>query len=114
MFKKKGLYTGPRVWIPYNHDGPDGKLLKGGWHYSVRQTRRWGEIPDQPLHLNDSATSEADWFYEYAQKGHESWVQKHGTGNIVVLQALNGDHPPEAQSDHPAHAEYKKSLGDES
>jgi len=74
----------------------------------MRVSRRFGQIPDRPLHLNDKDPN--NMFYEYAEKHHESWVTKHGPGNKVTLQALNGDHPPDAQSDHPGHAAYKKSL----
>ena len=106
LTKRRGVYDGPRCFIPFDHAGPDGKMLKGGWHYSTRMHRRFGEIPDRPLHLNDE--DPGNLFYEYAGKHHLSWVEKHGVGNVVPLRALNGDHPPEAHSDHPGHAEFRK------
>lgn len=106
--RHKGLYEGPLCYVPFDHLGPDGKSLLGGWHYSTKVHRSWGEIPDRRLHLNDEG------LYEYAEKSHVSWLEKHGPGNVTQLQALNGDHPPEAFSDHPSHAEFRKSLGEAS
>lgn len=110
----KGPYVGPLCYVPFDHLGPDGKALVGGWHYSTKVHKRlrpftsWGEIPDRRLHLNDEG------LYEYAEKGHRSHLEKHGPGNVTQLRALNGDHPPEAFSDHPLHAEFRKSLGEAS
>lgn len=72
--------------------------LKRGWHYSTKiiSVPRLvqddagivtiemvdEEVPDQPLHLNDDAADEKDWFYELADDTHTSWVEKHGHGNL--------------------------------
>jgi hypothetical protein len=83
LYKRSGVYTGPRCWVPYNMRGQDGKELIGGWHYSTRQWKGL-EVADRRLHLNDA--DPANPFYEYAGKGHESWVTKHGTGRLVKLE----------------------------
>lgn len=82
MFKKQGRYTGPVCYVPFDHKGPDGKDLRGGWHYSTRVHSKLGEIPDAPLHLN---TDGGEPFYEHAEKHHQSWLEKHGPGNVVQI-----------------------------
>jgi len=78
-------YTGPLCWVPFDQDGPDGKHLEGGWHYSTRMWRGI-EIPDRKLHRNDSAADEGEHFYEFAEKDHLSWVEKHGEGNLKMIE----------------------------
>lgn len=92
--RKPGRYEGPICFVPFDHDGPDRtwplgqkRKLKGGWHYSTRVHRKYGEIPHKPLHLNDEDAYTPP-FYEYADKTHKSWVEKHGLGQIVPVHGV--------------------------
>ncbi len=76
--RPKGPYEGPVCFVTFDHAG-----LEAGWHYSTKLTKA-GEVPDRKLHLNDSDPK--DQFYEYAEKHHISWVQKHGVGRAVELK----------------------------
>ena len=83
-------YDGPRCFVIHdeyvpNEDGTYTKTLEAGWHYSTRVDENGNEVVDQKLHLNDSDPDEANWFYEFAEDGHQSWHEKHGLGNPVVL-----------------------------
>lgn len=66
----------------------------------LHETEVEHEFPEHRLHLNDLAepgeagafqTASNSWhhadpervFYEYAQAGHRSWLEKHGMGNVV-------------------------------
>lgn len=92
-----------------NGDGTFTRILEGGWHYSTRINEHGHEVPHLKLHLCDVGL-EKDWFYEYAEDHHRSWVEKHGVGQPVALGPLppGVEHPPEAHSDHPSHAQYRR------
>ena len=82
IFRKRGRYDGPVLFIPFDHDGPDGRHLKGGWHYSTKVHRKYGEIAVHPLHLEDK---DDEPYYEYAEKNHKSWVEKYGHGTTFRI-----------------------------
>lgn len=90
-------YTGPvcyidRDWVEVRRSRwPWGKprvvrTLIGGWHYGTTVTKRHGEMPDPRLRLHLNDTDPGDPFYELARDGHQSWLEKHGPGNIVHLE----------------------------
>jgi hypothetical protein len=113
-----GRYDGPRCWVCRDEyaEQPDGsyqKVLEGGWHYSTRIDDNGNEVPDRKLHLNDDQQREEDWFYEYAQPHHLSWVEKHGVGQPVILPPLPDDktHPAQAYDSHPDHNEWHRGHG---
>lgn len=62
-----GKYDGPVCFVGHDHQGPDGKELEAGWHYSVAE----GEIPDKKLVLED------DGSYRFAKKGDMSHNSRH-------------------------------------
>lgn len=95
---------------------PDGyHILKyqAGWHYSTRIDENGHEVPDRRLHLNDAAPDERDWFYEYAEDHHQSWLDKHGLGNRVSVQPLpyGAQHTPQAYDTHELHQEWHRAQG---
>lgn len=133
-----GPYTGARCWVAQDEyaQNPDGsyiKILEAGWHYSTRfvtvkhrievqavegeapEVREWveqQEVPDRKLHLNDTERDEENWFYEFADDTHRSWLEKHGPGRAIPLQPLayGTEHPPEAHDGHPRHEEWLKEV----
>lgn len=107
----------PRCYVPRDEfrqlpDGSWEQAWEGGWHYSTRVDENGNEIPDRKLHLNDSAQFESDWYYELAEEHHQSWLSKHGVGNLVPIHPLpyGAEHPPIAHADHPEHARWLKEV----
>lgn len=80
-------YLGPRCYVAFDHTAADGKQLIGGWHYSTRIDPTYGEIPDRPLHLDNSRPVA---FYEFATAAHRSWAEKHPDSPIVQLGSQLG------------------------
>jgi hypothetical protein len=85
-------YEGPVCFVPQGFDVPAKRFawlgrvqrLEAGWHYSTRFLKNGHEVPHQKLHLNTE--DESAPFYELAEKHHKSWLEKHGTGNVVSMK----------------------------
>lgn len=75
--RPKGVYEGPVCYVPWNQ----GKL-KGGWHYSTRINRQGHEVPHRRLYHNPEG------YYEYAKRGHLSYLERHGQGKIVHMENI--------------------------
>lgn len=72
---KKGAYKGPVCFVGHDHEDADGRLLEGGWHYSVVDDGNGGEMPGEKLVITSAADSEPT--YRYATASDESHQAKH-------------------------------------
>lgn len=68
-------YDGPICFVGHDHESADGRLLEGGWHYTVVDDGNGGEMPGEKLALISDPDSEPK--YRLAAKGDVSHNDQH-------------------------------------
>lgn len=58
MKKRDDIYEGPVCYVGASHEAADGRMLEGGWHYSVVEDGNGGEMPGEKLALISDPESE--------------------------------------------------------